>query len=104
MGGDDAPRGGSRVSPPLPSFTGLKRPTIHLFSDVLGPYGGIESYLDALARRLKAEDWPVRVAVSCNDNAPFLEGLAALGIPVYQQLVVPGDRWHIRQRLLIRHV
>jgi glycosyltransferase involved in cell wall biosynthesis len=82
----------------------MKRPTIHLFSDVLGPYGGIETYLDALARRLKAEGWPVRVAVCCNDDAPFLDDLAALGIPVYRQPAVPGDRWYVRQRLLIRRV
>ena len=77
-----------------------RRPAVHLFSDVLGPYGGIESYLDALARRLKAEAWPVRIYVSCNDRAPFLDDLEALGIPVYRQPVVPGDRWHVRQRLL----
>ena len=27
-----------------------------------------------------------------------------MGIPVYRQRYVPGDRWYVRQRLLIRHV
>lgn len=79
------------------------RPTIHLFADVIGGFGGIESYLDALARRLFAEDWPVRVAVSLNGPAQFLDDIEALGVPVYRQPRVPGDRWYVRQRLLARH-
>lgn len=82
----------------------MKRPTITLFADVLGGFGGIETYLDALARRLHADGWPVRVAVCLNGPAPFLDPLAALGIPVYRQRQVPGDRWQVRQRLLVRHV
>lgn len=84
--------------------TRVKRPTLHLVADVLGPFGGIESYLDALARRLLAEGWPVRVAVSLNAPAPFLEDLEALGLEVYRQRIIPGDRWQLRQRLLIRNV
>jgi glycosyltransferase involved in cell wall biosynthesis len=80
------------------------RPTVHLFADVLGGFGGIETYLDALARRLSAERWAVRVAVSLNAPAPFLDALEALGVPVYRQPRVPGDRWNVRQRLLARHV
>jgi glycosyltransferase involved in cell wall biosynthesis len=80
------------------------RPTIHLFADVLGGFGGIETYLDALARRLAADRWPARVAVSLNAPAPFLEAIEALGVPVYRQPRVPGDRWQVRQRLLVRHV
>jgi glycosyltransferase involved in cell wall biosynthesis len=78
-------------------------PTIHLFADVLGGYGGIETYLDALARRLHAEGWPVEIEVCLNAPAPFLDDLAGLGIPVYRQPRIPGDRWHVRQRLLIHH-
>src|SRR5258708_18046183 len=81
----------------------MRHPKIRLFAGVLGPFGGIESYLDALARRLHIDGWPTRIAVSCNDNAAFLDDLAALGIPVYRQPVLPGDRWHIRQRVLIWH-
>lgn len=80
------------------------RPTIVLFADVLGGYGGIETYLDALARRLHADRWPVRVAVSLNSPAPVLEGLEQAGIPVFRQRRVVGDRWHLRQRLLVRQV
>ena len=82
----------------------MSRPTIHLFADILGGFGGIETYLDALARRLRADGWPVRIAVSLNAPAPFLDELKALDIPVYVQPPVPGDRWQVRQRLLIRHV
>jgi glycosyltransferase involved in cell wall biosynthesis len=82
----------------------IERPTIHLFADVLGGYGGIETYLDALARRLAADGWPVRVAVSLNAPAPFLNAIEALGVPVYRQPRVPGDRWRVRQRLLAYHV
>jgi glycosyltransferase involved in cell wall biosynthesis len=80
------------------------RPTIHLFADVVGAFGGIETYLDALARRLADDRWPVRVAVCPNEPAPFLEAMEALGVPIYRQPRVPGDRWHVRQRLLVRHV
>lgn len=77
---------------------------IWLFSDILTGLGGIESYLDALARQLVGEHRPVRVAVSLNGPAPFLDELEMLGVPVYRQPYVPGDRWHVRQRLLVRHV
>lgn len=80
------------------------RPVIHLFADVLGDYGGIETYLDALARRLATDGWNVRIAVSLNEPARFLDEIEALGVPVYRQPRVPGDRWHVRQRLLVRHV
>ena len=44
----------------------MQRPTIVLFADVLGGFGGIETYLDALARRLHVDGWPVRVSVCLN--------------------------------------
>lgn len=77
---------------------------IWLFSDVLVGLGGIETYLDALARTLHAERRPFRIAVSLNGPAPFLDDLEALGIDVYRQPRVPGDRFKVRQRLLVRHV
>jgi glycosyltransferase involved in cell wall biosynthesis len=73
---------------------------IHLFADMLGGYGGIETYLDALARRLHAEGRDFTISACLNAPAPFLADLAELGIPVYLQPRVPGDRWHVRQRLL----
>lgn len=81
-----------------------QRPTIFLFADVLGGFGGIETYLDALARRLWAEDWPVRIAVSLNAPAPFLDQIELLGVPVYRQPRIPGDRYCVRQRLLARYI
>lgn len=79
-------------------------PTIWLFSDMLAGQGGIETYMDALARRLHAEGLPIRIAVSLNGETPIMDELEASGIDVYRQPAVPGDRWQIRQRLLIRHV
>lgn len=79
-----------------------RRPTIVLFADVLGSFGGIETYLDALARRLHADGWPMRVMVCLNSAAPFLDDLERLGVSVYRQPRFPGDRWHVRQRFLIR--
>ncbi len=81
-----------------------RAPTIWLFSDILAGLGGIETYLDALARKLHAEGRRFRIAVSLNGPTPMLDDLEAIGIPVYRQRRVPGDRFHIRQRLLIRHV
>jgi glycosyltransferase involved in cell wall biosynthesis len=80
------------------------QPTVHVFSDILVGLGGIETYLDALARRLHAEGRPFRIAVSLNGLAPFLDDLETLGVSVYRQPYVPGDRWCVRQRLLVRHV
>ena len=82
----------------------MKGPGIWLFADVLGGFGGIETYLDALARRLWADGWSVGIAVSLNAPAPFLDVLEAMGLPIYRQRRVPGDRWQVRERLLLRHV
>lgn len=82
----------------------MPRPRIWLFADVLGGYGGIESYLDALARRAHLDGLDIRIAVARNGPAPFLDELAHLGIPVYDQPAVPGDRLFVRHRLLIWHV
>src|SRR4051794_20521717 len=83
----------------------MNRPSkIILFSDVLGGFGGIETYLDALARRLSSEGRPFCVCVSLNGPAPFLEELEELGISIYRQPRILGDRWQLRQNLLVRHV
>lgn len=77
---------------------------IWLFSDILAGLGGIETYLDALARTLHAERRPFKVAVSLNGPTPIVNELRSLGIDVYCQRPVPGDRFKLRQRLLVRHV
>ena len=82
----------------------MRQPTIHLFADVLGGFGGIETYLDALARRLARDGWPLKITVSLNEAAPFLNALEDLGVSVYRQPRVPGDRWQVRQRLLVCRV
>jgi len=78
---------------------------IYLYSDILTQAGGIETYLHALATKLHTEDLPFRVAVSEQEpeNAPckMLDDLEAIDIDVYRQPYVPGDRWHVRKRLLM---
>ncbi len=78
---------------------------IYLYSDILNQAGGIETYLHALATKLHAEDIPFRVAVSEQEpeTAPcgMLDDLEAKGVDVYRQPYVPGDRWHVRKRLLM---
>lgn len=77
---------------------------IYLFADVLGRSGGIETYLHALATHLHATGTPFRVVVSENAPCPLLLDLEAKGIDVMRQRYVPGDRWHVRQRLLVRRM
>ncbi len=78
---------------------------IYLYSDILTQAGGIETYLHALATKLHAEGIPSHVAVSEKRawEAPceILDDLEAKGIDVYRQPYVPGDRWHVRKRLLM---
>jgi glycosyltransferase involved in cell wall biosynthesis len=78
---------------------------IYIYSDVITQAGGIETYLHALATKLYEENIPFRVAVSEQEpeNAPcaMLDDLEAKGIDVYRQPYVPGDRWHVRKRLLM---
>jgi glycosyltransferase involved in cell wall biosynthesis len=71
----------------------------------LNQAGGIETYLHALATKLHAEDIPFRVAVSeqrpKEASCTMLDDLEAEGVDVYRQPYVPGDRWHVRKRLLM---
>lgn len=74
---------------------------IYLFADVLNRSGGIETYLHALGTHLHATGTPFRIVVSENEPCPMLSDLEALGVTVIRQRYVPGDRWHVRQRLLV---
>jgi glycosyltransferase involved in cell wall biosynthesis len=74
---------------------------IYLYSDIITRAGGIETYLHALATKLHDEGIPFRVAVSEQEHCPMLDDLEAEGIDIYRQSQVPGDRWHIRKRLLM---
>jgi glycosyltransferase involved in cell wall biosynthesis len=75
---------------------------IFLYSDVLYKAGGIETYLHALARKLLEEGIPFRVAVSEQEQAcPLIDELVSLGVDVHRQRLVPGDRWHLRKRMLV---
>ncbi len=81
-----------------------REPLIVLFADVLVGFGGIETYLDALARTLHVEGRRFKVAVCLNGPTPFLDDLEAMGIEVDRQPRVPGDRFLVRQRLLVHRV
>lgn len=75
---------------------------IFLLSDVLYRAGGIETYLHALATHLHADgDIPFRVAVAELEPCPLVDELVARGVDVYRQNRVPGDRWLVRQRVLL---
>lgn len=74
---------------------------IFLYGDVLYRAGGVETYLHALALKLREEGIPFKVAVSEQEPCPLLDELVSLGIDVYRQRMVRGDRWHVRKRLLI---
>ena len=74
---------------------------IFLYSDVLYRAGGIETYLHALALKLREEGIPFRVAVSEQEPCPLVDELVGLGIDVYRQRMVRGDRWHVRKWLLL---
>ena len=78
---------------------------IYLHSDIITQAGGIETYLHALATKLHEEGIPFRVAVSEQQprEAPceLLDELEEKGIDVYRQADVPGDRWHVRKRMLM---
>lgn len=82
----------------------MKEPTIHLFADVLTGFGGIETYLEALALTLLDEGRDFRILVSPTAPTPFLDDLKARGARIYRQLCIPGDRWSLRQRLLVSYV
>jgi glycosyltransferase involved in cell wall biosynthesis len=77
---------------------------IFIYSDILGRTGGIETYVHALASHLKQQNIPVRVTVSEQEPCELLNDLEQQGIEIYRQPMVPGDRWNVRKRLLIRWV
>ena len=74
---------------------------IFLYSDVLYRAGGIETYLHALSTHLHQEKIPFRVAVAELEQCPLLDELAAKGVKIYRQRRVPGDRWLVRQRVMM---
>jgi glycosyltransferase involved in cell wall biosynthesis len=74
---------------------------IFLYSDVLYRAGGIETYLHALAHKLRDEGIAFRIAVSEQEPCPLIDELVALGVDAYRQPMIPGDRWHVRKRMLV---
>lgn len=73
-----------------------------IFSDYLAANGGIETYLHALSTHLMGEGIPFRVAVCEMAPCAVVDEIEQSGIPVYRQRRLPGDRWSVRQRFLLR--
>lgn len=74
---------------------------IFLYADVMYRAGGIETYLHALSSKLLAEHRPFRVAVAELEPCVAVDELVQNGIDVYRQKRLPGDRWRVRQRVLM---
>lgn len=74
---------------------------IFLYSDVLYRAGGIETYLHALALHLHSEGIPFRVVVAELEPCPLVDELVGKGIEVYRQRRLPGDRWLVRQHVML---
>lgn len=74
---------------------------IYLCSDYMVRAGGIETYLHALATRLKQHGVPFRVAVTELEPTDLIEELVRDGVGVYRQSRLPGDTWCVRQRCMI---
>jgi len=74
---------------------------IYLYSDYIASAGGIETYLHALATKLEQENIPFRVAVAEMAHCSLLDELEERGVDVYRQGWIPGDRWYMRQRVLL---
>jgi glycosyltransferase involved in cell wall biosynthesis len=74
---------------------------IFIYSDILFRAGGIETYLHALATHLHQEKIPFRVVVAELESCPLVDELVDKGVKVYRQPRVWGDRWLVRQRIMI---
>lgn len=74
---------------------------IFLYSDVLYRSGGIETYLHALALHLHSEGISFRVVVAELERCPLVDELVNKGIEVYRQRRLLGDRWKIRQQVML---
>lgn len=74
---------------------------IYVLSDVLYGAGGVETYLHALSYHLHQKKIPCHVVVAELEHCPLVDELAELGIPVYRQARIPGDRWLVRQRFML---
>lgn len=74
---------------------------IILYSDVLYRAGGIETYLHALALHLHSKRIAFRVVVAELEPCPLIDELVEKGIEVYRQRRLPGDRWLVRQHVML---
>lgn len=75
---------------------------IFLFSDVMNEYGGIETYLVSMAEELKSKNYDITVCVAKNAKCRFLDNIRKIGVKVITDHKIPGDKYYIRQKLLVR--
>jgi glycosyltransferase involved in cell wall biosynthesis len=74
---------------------------IFLYSDILYRAGGIETYLHVLALHLHGQNIPFRIVVAELEPCPLLDELQQKGIEIYRQPRVLGDRWLLRQQIML---
>jgi glycosyltransferase involved in cell wall biosynthesis len=74
---------------------------LYIYADVLYQAGGIETYLHALALYLYEQNIPLKIVVAELEPCPLLEELTEKGIILYRQQRVWGDRWRLRQRIMM---
>ena len=75
---------------------------IFLYYDTWDVPGGVSTYLHALAVHLRSEKADFQVVISEKTPSPIADELESKGIKVYRQLKVPGDRWLLRKRIMLR--
>ena len=75
---------------------------IFLYYDSWDVLGGVSTYLHALAIHLQTEKTPFRVVISELTPSPIADELAEKGIQIYRQPRIPGDRWLLRKRIMLR--
>jgi hypothetical protein len=77
---------------------------IYIYSDILGHCRWDRDLYPCISSVPEETERPGHVAVSEQKHCELLTDLEQNGIEVYRQPKAPGDRWHIRKRLLINWV
>jgi glycosyltransferase involved in cell wall biosynthesis len=74
---------------------------IFIYSDIIFNAGGVETYLHALALHLYSQKISFRVVVAELVHCPLIDELVDKGIKVYRQPRLLGDRWLVRQHVML---
>ncbi|MCS3685482.1 glycosyltransferase family 4 protein [Salinibacter ruber] len=74
---------------------------IHLYYDTASGVGGVETELHALSMKLLREGESFQVFVTEAEPVPLFDELEEKGIEMHRLPRFPGDRWRVRQRVLM---